>query len=127
MTWDKPRYGVYRINRLAGNIYFLLNVGGYLLFSQEHPFVIATFGGHQHYNKDESGNYTSFTFSNYGQPGKRDTFWYVDGVEKYHRRFSGQKYSIIIDGKEGTANISSRLNCTLFVSLDDYYLQFNVK
>lgn len=42
-------------------------------------------------------------------------------------RFSGQKYSIIIDGKEGTANISSRLNRTLFVSLDNYYLQFDVK
>ena len=75
-------------NRLAENIYSLLNDGGYLLFSQEHPFVTATLGGHKHYNKDDSGNYTSFTFSNYGQPGKRDTFWYVDGVEKYHRRFS---------------------------------------
>lgn len=75
-------------DRLAEDIYSLLNHGGYLLFSQEHPFVTATFGGHQHYNKDENGNYSSFTFSNYGQPGKRDTFWYVDGVEKYHRRFS---------------------------------------
>ncbi len=73
---------------LARNIYSLLNKGGYLLFSQEHPFITATIGGHQHYNKDENGNYTSFTFSNYGQPGKRDTYWYVEGVEKYHRRFS---------------------------------------
>lgn len=42
-------------------------------------------------------------------------------------RFTGQKYTVVIDGKEGTANISSRSNCTLFVSLDDYYLQFDVK
>ena len=70
------------------NIYLSLNNGGYLLFSQEHPFVTATFGGHQHYNKDENGNAVSYTFSNYGKPGKRTTFWYVDGVEKYHRRFS---------------------------------------
>lgn len=72
----------------AKDMYSLLNRGAYLLFSQEHPLVTATFGGNHHYNKDENGNYISFTFSNYGQIGKRDTFWYVDGVEKYHRRFS---------------------------------------
>ncbi len=77
-----------KFENLVKDMYSLLNDGGYLLFSQEHPFVTATFGGHQHYNKDENGNYSSFTFSNYGQPGKRDTFWYVNGVEKYHRRFS---------------------------------------
>ncbi len=74
--------------KLANDIYNLLNTGGYLLFSQEHPIVTATFGGKQHYNKDENGNYTSFTFSNYNQPGERNTFWYVDGVKKYHRTFS---------------------------------------
>lgn len=72
----------------AKDMYSLLNTGGYLLFSQEHPLVTATFSGEHHYNKDEKGNYLSFTFSNYNEPGKRDTFWYVDGVEKYHRRFS---------------------------------------
>lgn len=74
--------------KLANDIYNLLNTGGYLLFSQEHPIVTATFDGKQHYNKDENGNYTSFTFSNYNQPGERDTFWYIDGVKKYHRTFS---------------------------------------
>mgnify|MGYP004555170667 FL=1 len=74
--------------KFANDIYNLLNTGGYLLFSQEHPIVTATFDGKQHYNKDENGNYTSFTFSNYNQPGERDTFWYVDGVKKYHRTFS---------------------------------------
>lgn len=67
--------------KLANDIYNLLNTGGYLLFSQEHPIVTATFDGKQHYNKDENGNYTSFTFSNYNQPGERDTFWYVDRVK----------------------------------------------
>ncbi len=69
-------------------MYSVLNYGGTLLFSQEHPLVTATFKGKQHYNKDENGEYSTFTFSNYGQPGKRDSFWFVDGVEKYHRRFS---------------------------------------
>lgn len=72
----------------AKDMYALLNDGGYLLFSQEHPLVTATYGGNHRYNKDEKGNYLSFTFSNYNEPGKRDTFWYVDGVLKYHRRFS---------------------------------------
>ena len=31
---------------------------------------------------------SAFTFSNYNQPGERNTFWYVDGVKKYHRTFS---------------------------------------
>ena len=73
---------------LSKDIYASLNNGGYLLFSQEHPIVTATLGGHQHFNKNEKGEIVSFTFSNYGTPGKRETFWYVDGVEKYHRRFS---------------------------------------
>lgn len=73
---------------LSKDMYALLNNGGYLLFSQEHPLVTATLGGQQHFNKDENGNIVSFTFSNYGKPGQRETFWYVDGVEKYHRRFS---------------------------------------
>ena len=75
-------------DRLAKNIYKLLNKGGYLLFSQEHPLVTATVGGLHHYNKDADGNYTSFTFSDYGMPGERTTSWFVDGVRKYHRRFS---------------------------------------
>lgn len=62
--------------------------GGYLLFSQEHPLTTATIGGKQHYNYDEMGNPVSFTFSDYGASGKRSTFWFVDGVEKYHRTFS---------------------------------------
>ncbi len=74
--------------QLAKDMYRKLNEGGYLLFSQEHPLVTATFDGLQHYNKDSDGNYTSYTFSNYGQPGERVTSWFVDGVRKYHRRFS---------------------------------------
>lgn len=39
-------------------------------------------------------------------------------------RSSGQSYAIVINGKKGTANISSRFNRTLFISLGDYYLNF---
>ena len=38
-----------------------------------------------------------------------------------------QSYSVVIDGLEGTANISSEFGRTLFVSIGDYYLNFEVK
>ena len=70
---------------LAGNIYDLLNPGGSLLYSQEHPIMTATVDGKCYWNRDEDGNRISYTFSNYNQPGLRKSHWYVDGVEKYHR------------------------------------------
>lgn len=76
-------------NSFAKDIYSVLNVGGQLLFSQEHPIITATVDGNGHFNKDENGNRISYTFSNYGEQGERKIHWYVDGVVKYHRTFSG--------------------------------------
>lgn len=72
----------------ANDMYSILNPGGQLLFSQEHPIITATVDGAGHFNKDENGNKISYTFSNYNQPGERKIHWYVDGVIKYHRTFS---------------------------------------
>ena len=69
-------------------IYSVLNPGGQLLFSQEHPVITATIDGKGHFNKDENGNRISYTFSDYNRPGERKVHWYVDGVIKYHRTFS---------------------------------------
>ncbi|MBQ8202762.1 MAG: hypothetical protein IJZ75_00585 [Clostridia bacterium] len=41
--------------------------------------------------------------------------------------FSLQRYEVVIEGKKGTANISSRFNRTLFISVDGYYLNFVIK
>ena len=71
----------------AKDIYSVLNAGGQLLFSQEHPIITATVNGAGHFNKDENGERISYTFSNYNQPGERKIHWYVDGVIKYHRTF----------------------------------------
>lgn len=73
--------------RLAKDMFSLLNDGGYLLFSQEHPIKTATIDGKGRFNRDENGNRVSYTFSNYGQPGIRKTTWYVDDVILYHRTF----------------------------------------
>lgn len=72
----------------ANDMYLVLNNGGQLLFSQEHPIITATVDGNGHFNKDENGNRVSYTFSNYNEPGERKIHWYVDGVVKYHRTVS---------------------------------------
>lgn len=72
-------------SKLIKDIYSLLNSGGYLLYSQEHPIITATIDDKGHFNQDENGNYVSYTFSNYNQAGRREIHWYVDGVIKYHR------------------------------------------
>ena len=72
----------------AKDMYSVLNVGGQLLFSQEHPIITSTVDGAGHFNKNENGEKVSYTFSNYNQPGERRVHWYVDGVVKYHRTFS---------------------------------------
>lgn len=47
-------------------------------------------------------------------------------VESWNK-FSRQRYKIVIDGKEGKANISDRFNRTLSMSIDGYYLHFVIK
>lgn len=71
--------------KLAKDIYSLLNPGGRLLFSQEHPIATATINGLGHYNLDSNGEAVSYTMADYSLGGKRAVYWYVDGVEKYHR------------------------------------------
>ena len=73
----------------AKDMFGVLGIGGQLLFSQEHPIITATVDGKSHFNKDAEGKKISYTFSNYNEPGERKTYWYVDGVIKYHRTFSG--------------------------------------
>lgn len=72
----------------AKEMYSVLNNGGQLLFSQEHPIITATIDGKGHFNKNLKGKRVSYTFSNYNEPGERKIHWYVDGVIKYHRTFS---------------------------------------
>lgn len=88
---------VENFNKLIRDIYNLLNRGGELQFSQEHPIVTATkdtIGGKNNY--DENGNAVSYTFSNYNESGRRVISWFIDGVEKYHRTI-GEILTFIAD------------------------------
>lgn len=65
----------------------MLNDGGVLLFSQEHPYTTAPKAG-PGWTKDEHGNKIHYNLSDYMYSGKRNTKWFVDNVEKYHRPIS---------------------------------------
>lgn len=75
--------------RLSNDIYTLLNDGGILLFSQEHPICTASQGLHQNkllkliINKQKE-----YILQNYNIRGLRKDNWFVENVEKYHRPFS---------------------------------------
>lgn len=73
---------------LMQNAYHLLNKGGILLFSQEHPITTCSMNDGNHFVKDENGKPTAYAMSHYALTGLRKTEWFVDGVERYHRTIS---------------------------------------
>lgn len=66
----------------------LLNEGGYLVFSQEHPFTTCTkfTKNVRHGHMELDGKYYGI-FSDYNRPGKRTKEWFGGEVIKYHRSF----------------------------------------
>lgn len=72
---------------LIKNIYRLLNDGGVLAFSQEHP-INTCFSDGSRWTKDENGKKLFANISNYSVDGERESTWFVERVKKYHRTFS---------------------------------------
>lgn len=72
---------------VVANVYRLLRDGGTFLFSQEHPLVTAHCGGNR-WTKDENGEKLHMNLANYGIEGQRDTSWFIDHIQIYHRTFS---------------------------------------
>lgn len=73
-------------NKLAADVYGLLNDGGLFIFSQEHPLNTAPiddFG----WCRDENHNILHFKLRDYNLSGERVITWVIDGVVKYHRKF----------------------------------------
>lgn len=96
--------------KLMQDISSLLNPNGILLFSQEHPIVLAPIlqKGMKKYTTIDDKRY--YYFSDYNNNGKRSINWNVDGVIKYHRNFSTIVNSIVnagmnlVEVKESTAS-----------------------
>lgn len=72
---------------LVKKIYALLKDGGYFIFSQENP-INTCFTTGSRWTMDENGNKLFANLSNYSVDGKRESKWFVEGIQKYHRTFS---------------------------------------
>ena len=76
-------------NKLISDIYKLMNNGGYLIFSQEHPFTTCI-----KYTENVKKGHTIIDnkyfglFSDYNRPGLRTKEWFEEEVIKYHRTFT---------------------------------------
>lgn len=88
---------VKNFKKLIIDIRELLNPGGILLFSQEHPYTTAPKGGPK-WTKDEAGKKIYYNLSDYMHSGERRYRWFVDDVEKYHRPISEIVNTIISQG-----------------------------
>ena len=73
--------------KVVRDIYALLNIGGFFIFSQEHPIVTSHCGGNR-WTKDENGEKQYVNLANYGVMGERKTTWFIDNIKIYHRTFS---------------------------------------
>ncbi len=69
-------------DRLSRMIHAALVPGGALVFSIEHPILMAA--AHPHWITDEDGRQT-WPVNGYAMEGKRRTDWFAKGVLKYHR------------------------------------------
>ncbi|WP_026870250.1 class I SAM-dependent methyltransferase [Inquilinus limosus] len=70
--------------------------GGRFAFSVEHPICTALGSGQWH--RDEAGTELHWPVDRYGEEGRRDTRWFVDGVVKYHRTVAGYVNGLIDAG-----------------------------
>ncbi len=75
------------------NVRKFLTTNGHFIFSIEHPICTANPDG---YNSDEKGKF--WRLENYFERGRREQFWFVDGVIKYHRTTSDILQALISNG-----------------------------
>ena len=74
-------------NKLIKDINNLLNNKGILLFSQEHPTVLAPILELGMEKRIEKNNSRYYLLNNYNENGKREFLWNNCAVVKYHRNF----------------------------------------
>ena len=70
------------------NVYRLLSDGGIFLFSQEHPLSTCYEGTEDRWTRDETGRKIHANIANYCVEGRKDSTWFVEGIQRYHRMFS---------------------------------------
>lgn len=70
------------------NVRRLLCDGGIFLFSQEHPLATCYSGTGDRWTRDENGRKLHVNIANYCVEGRKESTWFVEGVQRYHRMFS---------------------------------------
>lgn len=70
------------------NVSRLLCDGGFFIFSQEHPLATSYSGTGDRWTRDENGVKTHANISNYCVEGLKESTWFVEGIQRYHRMFS---------------------------------------
>lgn len=78
---------IQNLDELIKKISIWLKPNGYLVFSIQHPMKLSR-KNLTGWIKDENGNKLYWPIDDYGDEGIREVFWGVDGVIKYHRKFS---------------------------------------
>ena len=73
--------------KLCKDVKKILNKDGIFLFSQEHPIFTATKKGVT-WQTDIDNVVKGMVVEDYPESGKRNVYWLVDNVVKYHRTFS---------------------------------------
>lgn len=71
---------------LVQNVFQWLRPGGRFVYSCEHPVVTAKSPGCGNWVKDTNGQKLHWSVDNYGDEGKREQTWFIDGIIKYHRK-----------------------------------------
>ncbi|MDA8204513.1 MAG: methyltransferase domain-containing protein [Thermaerobacter sp.] len=66
-------------------VYQWLRPGGRFVYSCEHPIVTAQQPGGGHWLSDDRGQHRAWCVDNYGDAGRREQTWFIEGVIKYHR------------------------------------------
>ncbi len=80
---------------VAYRVYEALSSGGRFVFSVEHPVCTANPVGWAY---DEKGHALHWPLDHYTREGQRDTFWFVEGVRKYHRTIATYVNTLIAVG-----------------------------
>ena len=70
------------------NVSRLLSDGGIFLFSQEHPLATCYSGDGDRWTRDENGKKLHVNIANYCVEERKESTWFVEGVQRYHRMFS---------------------------------------
>ena len=82
------------VRRIAG----WLRQGGYFIFSIEHPMGTAAQGIHPVFVRDTDGCILYWVLDCYQDEGLRESSWFVDGVQKYHRTMATTLNTLIDHG-----------------------------